>query len=323
MAQRIAIAFGAGLAAAVLFVVSAKGTMLAMFLAYFAPLPVMIAALGWGHSSGLVAALVGAAAIALVVDPILGLIFGVAFGAAGWWLAYLALLAQADEIGNVRWFPLGRIASWTMIVSGAMAGAIVVTLSLRFGSFDAAIDRFAERSGPALLHMIGASARLSAEEAMELARMMMRVMPIAAAASAMLMLSVNLYAAGRAVLVSQRLPRPWPDVAAEYRLPRSLLGAFAAALVGSFFGGLFGAFAWIAVSAIGMAYALQGFATVHVLTRGWPQRRAALFALYGVNLMLTPWPLLLVALLGISDALFSLRASRLGTTAFPPDTNKE
>lgn len=323
MAQRIAIAFGAGLAAALLFVVSAKGTMFAMLLAYFAPLPVMIAALGWGHASGLIAAVVGAVVIALGVDPVLGLIFGIAFGAAGWWLAYLSLLAQTDETGAVIWYPVGRIAVWTIIVSGAMAGAIVISLAVRFGSFEAAIDQFAERSGPALLRMIGAGARLSAAEATELARVMMRIMPVAAAASALLMLSVNLYAAGRVVLLSQRLPRPWPDVARVYILPRQLLGAFAAALVGSFFGGLFGAFAWIAVAAIGMAYALQGFATAHVLTRDWPQRRAALFALYGVNLMLTPWPLLLVALLGIADALFSLRASRPEAPRLPPNTNKE
>ena len=48
MMQRIGIAIGAGLAAALLFALTAKDTMLAATLASLAPLPIVIAALGWG-----------------------------------------------------------------------------------------------------------------------------------------------------------------------------------------------------------------------------------------------------------------------------------
>ena len=56
MMQRYAVAFGAGCAAAFLFAVSAESSPLAMLLAYLAPLPIMIATLGWGLDAGAIAA---------------------------------------------------------------------------------------------------------------------------------------------------------------------------------------------------------------------------------------------------------------------------
>ena len=55
MLQRVGIAAGAGIAAALLFAVTAKGTMLALFLAYLAPLPIFIVSLGWGLDIGALA----------------------------------------------------------------------------------------------------------------------------------------------------------------------------------------------------------------------------------------------------------------------------
>ena len=69
MMQRFGMAIGAGLAAALLFAVMAKGTLLAVALAYLAPLPIVIATLGWGLDMGALAAVVAGAVRAGVVDP--------------------------------------------------------------------------------------------------------------------------------------------------------------------------------------------------------------------------------------------------------------
>src|SRR5262249_61951908 len=65
---------------------------------YLAPLPILIAALGWSHVAGLIAA---ASATAVVV-ALSGIFFFavpvIAFGA--WWLGYLALLARAATNGG-------------------------------------------------------------------------------------------------------------------------------------------------------------------------------------------------------------------------------
>ncbi len=65
MLQRLSIAAGAGLAAGILFAVMVKGTLLSFVLVWLAPLPLIIAALGWGLDIG---ALGGEIAAGIVVD---------------------------------------------------------------------------------------------------------------------------------------------------------------------------------------------------------------------------------------------------------------
>ncbi|HWV57295.1 MAG TPA: hypothetical protein VNZ57_07470, partial [Longimicrobiales bacterium] len=57
------IGIGAGAAAALLFASVTSGSWLSVILFYLAPLPIMIAGLGWTHWAGLTAATVAAVAI--------------------------------------------------------------------------------------------------------------------------------------------------------------------------------------------------------------------------------------------------------------------
>src|SRR5436305_7208604 len=52
MIKTIGIALGAGVASGLLFLTSIKGTLFAVTLTYLAPLPIMIATLGWGQLPG-------------------------------------------------------------------------------------------------------------------------------------------------------------------------------------------------------------------------------------------------------------------------------
>ena len=70
MMQRIGMAIGAGLAAALLFAVMAKGTFLAVTLAYLAPLPIVIVTLGWGLDMGGLAVVVAGAVGAALLGPL-------------------------------------------------------------------------------------------------------------------------------------------------------------------------------------------------------------------------------------------------------------
>ena len=56
MMQIILVGLGAGAAAATLFASVVSGSIVAIFLFYLAPLPILIAALGWSHWAGLIAA---------------------------------------------------------------------------------------------------------------------------------------------------------------------------------------------------------------------------------------------------------------------------
>ena len=88
------IGIGAGAAAALLFASVASGSLLSMLLFYLAPLPILIAALGWSHWAALIARRCGALALAAVFGSIFFLAFLAGIGLPAWWLGYLALLAR-------------------------------------------------------------------------------------------------------------------------------------------------------------------------------------------------------------------------------------
>ena len=71
MMQIVLIGIGAGAAAALLFASVASGSLLSILLFYLAPLPILIAALGWSHWAALIAALAGAVGLAAVFGVVL------------------------------------------------------------------------------------------------------------------------------------------------------------------------------------------------------------------------------------------------------------
>ena len=83
MMQRYAVAFGAGCAAAFLFAVSAEASPLAMLLAYLAPLPIMIATLGWGLDAGAIACAASVAGLTVIAEPVSGMLYAASVAAPG------------------------------------------------------------------------------------------------------------------------------------------------------------------------------------------------------------------------------------------------
>ena len=91
MLNRIGMALGAGLAAALLFVVTVQGTAIAMPLAYLAPLPIMIATLGWGVDAGAIALSSPPRSWRASIEPQSGLIFAATVALPAWALAAFAI----------------------------------------------------------------------------------------------------------------------------------------------------------------------------------------------------------------------------------------
>jgi hypothetical protein len=92
MVQLVLIGISAGAATALLFASVASGSLISVLLFYLAPLPILIAALGWSHWAALVAAMFASAALATIFGPFLLLAFLFGIGLPAWWLGYLALL---------------------------------------------------------------------------------------------------------------------------------------------------------------------------------------------------------------------------------------
>ena len=105
MMQLILIGIGAGVVTALLFASVASGALLSIVLFYIAPLPILIAALGWSHWAALVAAVTAAAGLAAFLSPLFFITFLVGIGLPAWWLGYLSLLGRPapNAPGPMEW----------------------------------------------------------------------------------------------------------------------------------------------------------------------------------------------------------------------------
>jgi len=132
--------------------------------------------------------------------------------------------------------------------------------------------------------------------------------PVAGAVVWTFVTTINLYFAGRIVRASGRLVRPWPDLP-SLKLPKWTAVALLVGSIGSFAGGFPGQIAAIILAVSLAVYALQGFALAHDITRGWGMRGFALGLLYALTFVIG-WPMIFVALAGLADVLFDIRARR-------------
>jgi hypothetical protein len=306
MGPTLAIAFGAGLASALLFATLASGSPLALILFYFAALPVLIAGLGWGHYAGAFAAAIGALALSLGLRPQLGLFFFLSVGLPAWILAFLALAVrpaptEADPQGEVWTTPgllLAAIGFGAVLLT--MLG-IAVLFGFDFDAYQATIRQAVERT---LRQFV-----IPTDDREALVRFMATAVPLAAAVVWTFVTTINLYLAGRIVKASGRLVRPWPDLPAT-RLPTWTAGALLFGSLGSFAPGILGHVALIVLAVSLAVFALAGFALVHDMTRGWGMRGFALGLLYSLTFVIG-WPMIFVALAGLADVLFDLRSKRV------------
>jgi hypothetical protein len=118
---------------------------------------------------------------------------------------------------------------------------------------------------------------------------------------------VNLWLAGLVVKFSDRLPRPWPDLAAV-SLPRPAAVMYAASIAAAvLIPGLGGIAAALFVAALTMAFAVGGLALLHAESRGMRGRAWMLGGAYAVMTILGPWPMTVA---GLADTVFNLRRQK-------------
>lgn len=316
--QLVLVALGAGASSALLFASVLSASIASVALFYLAPLPILIAAIGWSHWTGLASAMLASLGILAAFGPYSSAAFLVSVALPAWWLGYLALLARpAGPAGELEWYPPGRLVLWA-----AMLGALVILVALaQFGS-DLATMQGTLRS--AFEHMLRARMRVPAGETLTLPggadpnwllEMMVAVLPAAAAVLAAITQIFNLWLAARVVQLSGRLKRPWPDLP-TMQFPATTAIALAAAVGASFLPGMLGFAAALPAAGLLLAYALLGFSVLHGITRHLPSRPVLLAGVYAAVAILG-WPVLLMTLLGLIDTAFDLRA-RVAATRGPP-----
>jgi hypothetical protein len=306
----VLIAIAAGSASALMFASIISGALISLLLFYLAPLPLMVAALGWGPIS----ATIGGISAATGLGAIFGLRYCIAFAVTialpAWWLGHLALLGRpvthGASSGNgaspvapaLEWYPVGRILLWITGFAALTTMAALLTLGA-----DAATITGAMRGG--LLRIIGARDAASTGETEQWIDALVTIAPVAAAIVAMMTLTLNLWLAARITTTSGRLHRPWPDLKGA-ALPPMTLAALCVAVAFCFTGGLLAILAQIVTSALMMAYAFIGFAVLHTLTLALKSRALWLGGTYAI-VVVFGWPVLAIVVLGLADAVFGLR----------------
>src|SRR5216110_2144470 len=146
----VAIALFAGAASALMFASIISGALISLVLFYLAPLPLMVAAIGWGPLS----AAIGGVAATIGLGALFGLPYCFAYALTvalpAWWLGHLAMLGRpvanaaagngaAPVAPSMEWYPTGRLLLWltgfavlttpaAMLTLGTDAATIVATV---------------------------------------------------------------------------------------------------------------------------------------------------------------------------------------------------
>jgi hypothetical protein len=333
-----AVAIGAGLASALLFSLVTQATVFAIALAYLSPLPIMIAMIGFGRAAGLTAtgvAILAVFAIAFVQQSqnasggglaaasLSGATFALSLALPALWLSYLAALSRPK--GEASWsiasgpmrtfardgYPLERLLAYAVAISTTVAVIGAAFVSARHGGFESALNQ-ADAALTPILESLAADMPLPhGIDLHHLARLMAAAAAPAVAASTLLMLLFNLWLAGRVAQLSERLTRPWPDIPNELKLSRFFAPVLLGAIGVAFAGGLPGVISATVAAALAMAFALQGLAVIHDISRGWKYRMLLLGLIYiGLLLLAPPWLLVAFAIIGLIESIFLLRDSK-------------
>ncbi|MGV7213557.1 hypothetical protein [Bradyrhizobium sp. UFLA05-112] len=310
MMALVLIALIAGAASALMFASIVSGALISLVLFYLSPLPLMVAAIGWGP----LCASLGGIAAATGLGAIFGLPYCLAFvvtvALPAWWLGHLVLLgrhttpavitagAEPPAEPEIEWYPVGRILLW---IAG-FAALITIAALLTLGSDAEGIATSLRRG---LMRILRSADPQVSGDTDQFIDALATVAPAVATIVSMMTLTLNLWLSAKVTATSGRLRRPWPALMTA-ELPSMTLAVLCIAIAFCFAGGLIALAAQIITAALMMAYALTGFAVLHTLTLALKSRAFWLGSTYAVVVVLG-WPVIAMIVLGLADAVFGFR----------------
>jgi hypothetical protein len=312
------IGIGAGAAAALLFASVTSGSWLSIPLFYLAPLPIMIAGLGWSHWAAMTAALAGALGLGAVFGTVFLLAFAAGAGFPAWWLSYLAMLARpvaatngsGQDAPSFEWYPPGRLVVWA-----AVLGVLVVIVAIPNFGIDAGFRAGLRDALNAIMRVNTSTPTRAGSNTERLLEILVNAIPPAAAVLATITNLLNLWLAARVVKFSGRLARPWPQLS-SMSFPPLITAALGVAIALSFLDGMLGIVGGIVAASLLLAYGVLGFAVLHAITQGMSARPFVLGITYACVILLG-WPMLALCLLGLVETAIGLRG-RVSAKRGPP-----
>ncbi|MGB3447067.1 MAG: hypothetical protein WBA48_10245 [Xanthobacteraceae bacterium] len=313
------IAIAAGCASALMFASISSGALISLLLFYLAPLPLMLAAIGWGPAGAAIGGVLAGGALGLIFSLPYLVAFLLAVALPAWWLGRLVLLERpipapastdpGDSAEAVEWYPVGRLLLW---IAG-FATLTTVSALLTLGTDGETIIAGLRHGLGRIMQMPSASS-----DSTQIIDALATIAPAAAAIIAMMTLTLNVWIAAYVTSASGRLRRPWP-VLRDVNMPPMTLVALFVVLALCFTGGLLALLAQIVTAALMLGYALTGFAVLHTITLGIKSRGVVLSFAYALVLVFG-WPVIAMIGLGITDAFFGIRQRYLQRKPPPPSS---
>lgn len=296
----IATGLVAGVTAALLSLSANVQSTLAIFFFAGSALPILIAGLGWGNASALIAVIAGGAVAAAMASSHFALLIVIITLIPAGWLSNLANLARpATEIGGPKdtlaWYPMSNIVTHlsVMVTLGMIAVGVIVGYSGELASqmVDVMLMALKEQEplynpDPAAIAQIKAIFGLA--------------LPLVQGALWVILLFAAFYIASAVVRLSGKGLRPREDMPTALRMHRNAVFAFLGGLILCFIGGVPAIIGALVCGTFGAGFVLSGFAVLHQRTRGKPWRPVALWFAYA-SVLLFALPVVLILILGLSD----------------------
>jgi hypothetical protein len=306
MPYTLLIALGAGLVSATVFASATTGPLLMrMALFLLTPLALFLAGLGVGPMTAAIAGIVGTALVFAAGSLTAAVVFAASQALPVFLLSYLATLNRTT--GDLtEWYPVGRIVLAAALIAGAFATLTLLLLGGDVDTLRASLRALLENFVNTELPKMPDAPTLGPKEIDEATALALALLPAASAISTMGSLLFNMWLAGRITLASGRLQRPWPDLPAltfPVGTPLLLVVATGAGLLPGLAGLIGAGFA----GPLFLAYVLLGLAVVHYITRGRSWRPFALWALYAALFIMNTVASLAIALLGLTESIWSIR----------------
>jgi len=309
----VLIAMAAGCASALMFASIISGALASLLLFYLAPLPLMVAALGWGPLSATFGGIAAATGLGAIFSLPYCIAFTIMVALPAWWLGHLSLLGRPIDNGtlsgtgtasaapDLEWYPVGRILLWisgfsTLITMGAL---------LTLGTDAKAITDTLRQGLQQIIPIIGRRDADPTGETGQLIDALVTTAPVASVVVTMTTLTVNLWLSAKITATSGRLRRPWPNLKGTM-LPPMTLAALCLAIAACGAGGLVAILAQIVTATLVTAYAFVGFAVFHTLTLTSKSRALWIGGAYTIVVVFI-WPIVAMAALGLADTLFGIR----------------
>lgn len=289
----------AGIAATLLVMGANAQPSFASVLYASSALPVLVAGLGWGNRTAIIAILTAALLGALLISPLFALAMAVFTLIPAGWLSHLANLARpASELGGpdhlMAWYPISDI----LLHLCALVTVAVIILGAVIGYGPQLTDRMVDLMTQ---NLSASNSSFTPDPASlkQTKRMIVLMLPLVQGGIWVVLLFTAFYIAVRFVSRSGRALRPREDMPSSLRMNRNAIFVFLAGVLLMFAGGVPAMIGATLCGTFGAGFVMAGFASLHFHTRGKDWRLPALVLAYLSTMMLLP--LIAVLVLGLAD----------------------